>query len=109
MEERKKDKKTSVGADLLMVLILFNFVMQNAPQSRLVPLFLVAFALFASLRSPFVNTWTQPIAAIAASGIFLRDVLLSQGEEEFSRVLILLVLLTGLYFLLRRFRRFLPM
>lgn len=106
MEERKKDEKTGVWTDLLIVLILSNFVLQNIQQWPLVPFLLVVFALFASLRSRLIGKWMQRASAIAASVVFLRDVLLFQGKEEFSRALILLVLLTVLYLLLRRFRRF---
>ena len=107
MDGKGEGDKTSVWTDLLIVLILSNFVLQNVQQWPLVPLLLVVFTFFASLRSRLIGKWMQRAAAIAASVVFLRGILLFQGKEEFSRALILLVLLAGLYFLLRRFLGFL--
>lgn len=109
MDKKGKAEKTSVLTDLLIVLVLSNFVLQNVQQWPLVPLLLVVFAFFVSLRSPSVNRLTQPIAAGAATLVFLRDVYLFQGGEAAFKVVILLFLLGGLYFLLHRIRRFFPM
>ena len=104
--EREQDDKTSVWMDLLVIVILSNFILQNVQPSLFVPLLLIVFAFFVSLRSRFIGNWMQGLFASAALGVFLRDVYLFQGEPAFFRVVVVLVLLTGLYFLLRRFRRF---
>ena len=104
--EREQGDKTSVWMDLLIIVILSNFILQNVQASLLAPLLLIVFAFFVSLRSRFIGNWMQRLFAIAALVVFLRDIYLFQGESAFFRVVVVLVLLTALYLLLRRFRRF---
>jgi len=63
MVESEKDEKTCVWTDLLIVLILSNFVLQNVQQWPLAPLLLVVFAFFACAAA-LANGHNEPLLSL---------------------------------------------